>query len=254
MIPLGRWANAVAAAGTRAIAPPRTRNCATGSCGAEAASRSRTARPRRGRAHRGTWSARPRAGGIPGRRARRSREAWARAYRRAVPRARGTGPGQLALPCVAGEDEGREDRRLAVRLLRDERHPAVRASRSRSSRDHRAPRRPRRGSRRRSRAGRAGGASRRGRVVDRVQPVLEPVTTPKLPPPPRIAQKSSGCESASTGTISPSAVTISAASRLSIVRPNLRTRKPMPPPTVSPPMPTDPVSPKATPGRAPRPP
>ena len=42
----------------------------------------------------------------------------------------------------------------------------------------------------------------------------------------------------------PSAVTTSAASRSSIVRPCLRTRKPTPPPSVSPPIPTEPVSPK----------
>ena len=50
------------------------------------------------------------------------------------------------------------------------------------------------------------------------------VTTPKLPPPPRIAQKRSGSCSSSTTRTAPSAVTISAASRLSIVRPCLRTR------------------------------
>ena len=70
------------------------------------------------------------------------------------------------------------------------------------------------------------------------------VATPKLPPPPRIAQNRSGCESPSTCRSSPSAVTISAASRSSIVSPYLRTRYPMPPPRVMPPMPTEPVSPK----------
>ena len=50
------------------------------------------------------------------------------------------------------------------------------------------------------------------------------VATPKLPPPPRIAQKRSGWCSASTRSSSPSAVTTSAARRSSIVRPNLRTR------------------------------
>ncbi len=50
------------------------------------------------------------------------------------------------------------------------------------------------------------------------------VATPKFPPPPRIAQNRSGSCSASTRWSSPSAVTISAASRLSIVRPCLRTR------------------------------
>ena len=41
------------------------------------------------------------------------------------------------------------------------------------------------------------------------------VTTPKLPPPPRSAQNSSGCSSAMARTGSPSAVTSSTASRLS---------------------------------------
>ncbi len=53
---------------------------------------------------------------------------------------------------------------------------------------------------------------------------LNRVTTPKLPPPPRTAQNRSGsCDSSTTWT-APSAVTISAASRLSIVSPWLRTR------------------------------
>ena len=75
---------------------------------------------------------------------------------------------------------------------------------------------------------------------------LKRVTTPKLPPPPRIAQNRSGCSSASARTSRPSAVMTSAARRRSIVRPYLRTRKPIPPPSVSPPIPTDPVSPKPT--------
>lgn len=50
------------------------------------------------------------------------------------------------------------------------------------------------------------------------------VTTPKLPPPPRMAQNRSGWLSASTRSDSPSAVTTSAASRLSMVRPCLRAK------------------------------
>ena len=69
------------------------------------------------------------------------------------------------------------------------------------------------------------------------------VATPKLPPPPRMAQNRSGCVSASTWRTSPSAVTTSAASRSSIVSPCLRTRKPTPPPSVIPPIPTDAASP-----------
>ena len=47
---------------------------------------------------------------------------------------------------------------------------------------------------------------------------------PKFPPPPRIAQKRSGCASASTSRIRPSAVTTSAPTRSSIVKPCARTR------------------------------
>src|SRR6185436_10275206 len=63
------------------------------------------------------------------------------------------------------------------------------------------------------------------------------VTTPKLPPPPRIAQNSSGCSVALARTISPAAVTTSAEIRLSTVSPCLRLSQPNPPPSVSPPMP-----------------
>ena len=72
---------------------------------------------------------------------------------------------------------------------------------------------------------------------------LSRVATPKLPPPPRIAQNSSGWWSSSTARTWPSAVTSSAASRLSMVSPCLRTRNPTPPPRVSPPIPTEAVSP-----------
>ena len=72
---------------------------------------------------------------------------------------------------------------------------------------------------------------------------LNRVATPKLPPPPRIAQNRSGWLSASTSRIRPSAVTTSAASRLSIVSPWSRLRKPVPPPSVMPPIPTDAASP-----------
>ena len=50
------------------------------------------------------------------------------------------------------------------------------------------------------------------------------VTTPKLPPPPRIAQNRSGCWSALVVMTEPSARTISAEIRLSIVRPDRRVR------------------------------
>ena len=70
-----------------------------------------------------------------------------------------------------------------------------------------------------------------------------PVTTPKLPPPPRNAQNSSVCDSALARTTSRSAVTSSAATMWSIVRPYLRTIQPMPPPSARPPMPTLAASP-----------
>ena len=50
------------------------------------------------------------------------------------------------------------------------------------------------------------------------------VTTPKFPPPPRSAQKRSGCVDSDAVTTRPSASTTSAATRLSMVRPYLRVR------------------------------
>ena len=60
---------------------------------------------------------------------------------------------------------------------------------------------------------------------------------PKLPPPPRIAQKRSGFSSSLAVTISPSAVTRSAETRLSTVAPYFRISQPIPPPSVSPAIP-----------------
>ena len=72
------------------------------------------------------------------------------------------------------------------------------------------------------------------------------VTTPKFPPPPRIAQKSSGFSSALAVARSPSASTRSAESRLSIVSPQLRVRCPRPPPRVNPPTPVVEITPDGT--------
>src|SRR5207248_7970304 len=72
------------------------------------------------------------------------------------------------------------------------------------------------------------------------------VTTPKLPPPPRSAQKSSAFSSALAVTFSPSASTTSAESRLSIVSPQPRVRYPIPPPCVSPPTPVVEMIPHGT--------
>ena len=60
------------------------------------------------------------------------------------------------------------------------------------------------------------------------------MTIPKLPPPPRSAHSSSGFSSAAARTRSPSAVTSSAAIRLSQASPCLRSSQPEPPPSVSP--------------------
>ena len=57
---------------------------------------------------------------------------------------------------------------------------------------------------------------------------------PKLPPPPRIAQKRSAFSSALARTTRPSAVTRSAARKLSSARPYLGISQPMPPPSVKP--------------------
>ena len=69
------------------------------------------------------------------------------------------------------------------------------------------------------------------------------MTTPKLPPPPRIAQNRSLFSSALATHEVPSASTTSADSRLSMVSPYLRVRCPMPPPSVRPPTPVLPTMP-----------
>ena len=63
------------------------------------------------------------------------------------------------------------------------------------------------------------------------------VTTPKLPPPPLIAQNKSVFSFSLARILSPSAVTISAATRLSIVMPYFRVNHPKPPPNVRPAIP-----------------
>src|SRR5215218_2428330 len=63
------------------------------------------------------------------------------------------------------------------------------------------------------------------------------VTTPKLPPPPRTAQKRSGFSVALARRTWPSAVTISTPTTLSHARPCLRMSQPSPPPNVRPPTP-----------------
>ena len=75
---------------------------------------------------------------------------------------------------------------------------------------------------------------------------MNEVTTPKLPPPPRIAQKRSGFSSSFAVTTLPSASTTSAPSRLSIDRPSPRLRWPIPPPSVRPPTPVVEMIPPAS--------
>ena len=60
------------------------------------------------------------------------------------------------------------------------------------------------------------------------------VTTPKLPPPPRRPQNRSAFSSTPARTNSPSAVTRSADSSESTVKPNFRMIQPIPPPSVRP--------------------
>ena len=70
------------------------------------------------------------------------------------------------------------------------------------------------------------------------------VTTPKFPPPPRIAQKRSGNSSALVRTTSPLASTTSAEIRLSIVSPKRRLSQPKPPPSVRPATPVVELTPR----------
>src|SRR6266699_1455773 len=72
------------------------------------------------------------------------------------------------------------------------------------------------------------------------------VTTPKLPPPPRSAQKSSGCSSALTSITSPLASTSSRETKLSQVRPCLRENQPIPPPSERPATPVSDMIPAGT--------
>ena len=60
------------------------------------------------------------------------------------------------------------------------------------------------------------------------------VTTPKLPPPPRMPQKSSGFSTSDTVISSPSAVTSWTERRLSQVSPSFRSSHPEPLPSASP--------------------
>ena len=69
------------------------------------------------------------------------------------------------------------------------------------------------------------------------------VATPKLPPPPRSPQSSSGFSSSLARTTSPAGVTSSAATRLSQVSPYCAVRWPIPPPRVRPVTPVEPTTP-----------
>ena len=67
--------------------------------------------------------------------------------------------------------------------------------------------------------------------------VLEVVTMPKFPPPPRRPQNRSGCSSGLESMTAPSAVTTRHERRLSRASPCLRMSQPIPPPSVRPPIP-----------------
>ena len=77
------------------------------------------------------------------------------------------------------------------------------------------------------------------------------VTTPKFPPPPRMAQNRSAWSSLVARTRRPSARTTSAAMTLSTVMPNLPSSHPKPPPSVNPAMPVSPIVPRWSRGRRP---
>ena len=76
--------------------------------------------------------------------------------------------------------------------------------------------------------------------------MVKRVTMPKLPPPPRSAQNSSGWESADTSITSPLARTSSRETKLSQVSPCLRENQPMPPPRARPPTPVSDMMPAGT--------
>src|SRR5216683_1770473 len=72
------------------------------------------------------------------------------------------------------------------------------------------------------------------------------VTTPKLPPPPRRPQNRSAFSDALATLSSPLAVTTSAESRLSMLKPRLRICQPVPPPNVRPATPVLDTTPDGT--------
>jgi hypothetical protein len=79
-----------------------------------------------------------------------------------------------------------------------------------------------------------------------VQPVGEAGDDAEVPPPPRSTQNGSALSRSLARTMRPSAVTTSAASRLSRVRPQVRLSQPKPPPTVRPAIPVSETSPPVT--------
>ena len=100
-----------------------------------------------------------------------------------------------------------------------------------------------------SRGKRAGGPARLGGIEDRpgvdrrgragAASSSNCVTIPKLPPPPRSPHSRSAFSVSLARTSRPSAVTTSAATRLSQARPNFRIVQPMPPPSVKPATPVE---------------
>jgi hypothetical protein len=75
---------------------------------------------------------------------------------------------------------------------------------------------------------------------------VKAVAMPKLPPPPRSAQRRSGSEASVTSRTSPAASTSSTASRLSAASPYFAISQPRPPPSVKPAIPVAEMAPPVT--------
>ena len=245
MMRRSRCANAVASAGTRAIAPPRTRSCATAIGAVEPSMRSTIVSAV-------AWST------LSANSVRDDRDGAValvvgRKHLRIGHRADHVGDrgreraerrhGALAGLDVARVDEHRHHDEPAVVLRRQERQ----RRRGHDVGDRREL--LRRGLRRGDEGGDHVGRSPGG-TASRRRPCRPRAGGTAAASRRRSCRRRRGSPRTGRGgsrrrraASSPSAVTTSAASRLSIVRPCLRTRKPTPPPSVIPPIPTEPVSP-----------
>ena len=246
MMRRSRWANAVASAGTRAIAPPRTRSCVTAIGAVERSSRSRIdLRGPRARRCSVNNVRDDRDGavalvgrGIHLRIGHRADHVGERRRERAERR-----DGALAGLDVARVDDHRHHDEPAVVLGREERERRC----GHDVGDRREL------LRRGLRLGDEGGDHVGGRGeeqhpaddrVDLVEAELQARGDAEVPAAAADAPRTGpGGARRRRAASSPSAVTTSAASRSSIVIPCLRTRKPTPPLSVMPPIPTEPASP-----------